>query len=198
MLIGELLIKSGIITIDQLNEALQIQKQSQKKLGEILIELGYITTRDLIWLLSEQASIPFIQLKPEILDSKLIRSFPEKLLYDYCIIPLYEIEGNLYVAIGNPANKEAVEKIKEIAKKEVVVSAAEPEKILHLLDQFFLVEQTEPFLTGEEFKGSITITIANNKATIEFIDENGNIKKYQMQGNIVIKITNLEKDYERD
>ncbi len=196
MLIGELLVKSGIITEDQLNEALAIQKENNKRLGEILIELGYLKPKDLIWLLSEQASMPFIELKPEILDSKLIRSFPENFLYNYCIIPLYEIEGKLYIAIGNPANREAIEKIKEFTQKEIVTSAAEPEKIFQLLDKFFLIEGTEPTFDREEFKGSVKINITDNKATIEFVDENGNVKRYGVQGDVIIKLTNLKRNYD--
>jgi len=189
MRIGELLVKSGIITEDQLNEALKIQQTNKKRLGDILIELGYINFRDLIWLLSEQASMPFIELKPDIMDSKLIHSFPEKLLYDYCIIPLYEIEGKLYMATGNPTDKEVIDKIKEITKKEVILSVAEPEKILQLLDKFFPVGQTEQILS-EDFKGTIKIDIDKGKASIELVDENGIITKFKGSARITIKVEN--------
>lgn len=193
MLIGELLIKSGIITENQLKEALEIQKKKQKKLGEILVELGYLNPRDLLWLLSEQKSIPFIELKPEILNSKLIFSFPEELLYKYLIIPLYEIENTLYIATGNPAETEGVAKIKEFAKKEVVVAAAEPDKITQLLDKFFLMEQTEGILRGEDFTGTVNIIIAEDGAVIKFVDANGTEKSYRVKGDIVIKYINPKK-----
>ncbi|MEO0124472.1 MAG: hypothetical protein ABIL69_10785 [candidate division WOR-3 bacterium] len=196
MRIGELLIRSGIINEEQLNEALKIQEKSKKKIGEILIELGYLNPRDLIWLLSEQASIPFIELKPEMLDSKLILSFPEKLLYKYCAIPLYEIEGKLYIAIGNPTEKEGIEKIKEFTKKEVVLSASEPEKIIQLLDKFFLAEQSEKIIGEENFIGDININISKDGAIIEFIDESGKIKNYKIVGNITIKYISSEKKEE--
>ncbi|MEO0127168.1 MAG: hypothetical protein ABIL44_05415 [candidate division WOR-3 bacterium] len=196
MRIGELLIRSGIINEEQLNEALKIQEKSKKKIGEILIELGYLNPRDLIWLLSEQASIPFIELKPEMLDSKLILSFPERLLYKYCIIPLYEIEGKLFIATGNPTEKEGIEKIKEITNKEVVLSASEPEKIIQLLDKFFLAEQSEKIIGEENFIGDININISKDGAIIEFIDESGKIKNYKIVGNITIKYISSEKKEE--
>ncbi|MEO0129773.1 MAG: hypothetical protein ABIL02_06005 [candidate division WOR-3 bacterium] len=196
MRIGELLIRSGIINEEQLNEALKIQEKSKKKIGEILIELGYLNPRDLIWLLSEQASIPFIELKPEMLDSKLILSFPERLLYKYCIIPLYEIEGKLFIATGNPTEKEGIEKIKEITNKEVVLSTSEPEKIIQLLDKFFLAEQSEKIIGEENFIGDININISKDGAIIEFIDESGKIKNYKIVGNITIKYISSEKKEE--
>ncbi len=194
MRIGELLVKSGIITEEQLNEALKIQEKNKKKIGEILIELGYLKSRDLIWLLSEQVSVPFIELKPEIFDSKLILSFPEKLLYNYCIIPLYEIEDKLYIATGNPTETEGIEKIKEFTKKQIVVSAAEPEKILQLLDKFFLAEQSEKIISKVHFINEVNINISKESAYIEFIDEHGDIKTYEIKGNITIKYIKPEKD----
>ncbi|MEO0096143.1 MAG: hypothetical protein ABIL46_03360 [candidate division WOR-3 bacterium] len=194
MRIGELLVKSGIITEEQLNEALHKQAQEKKKLGEILIEMGYITPHDLIWLLSEQASIPFIELKPDILNKEIIQSFPEKLLYQYCIIPLYEIEGKLYVATGNPADTEGIEKIKEIAKKEVIVSGAEPQKIIALLDKFFLTEQTEKILKEADAIKTININISKDGATVRFTDENGNTKNYRIKGDVTIKYINPENE----
>jgi len=176
-----------------LNEALKIQKESKKKIGEILVELGYLSPRDLIWLLSEQASIPFIELKPEVLDAQLIRSFPEKLLYEHCIIPLYEIEGKLYVATGNPNDIEGIEKIKEIARKEVYACGAEPDKIFQLLDRFFLAEQAESILTEESFKGDVNIYFTDSGPVVEFIDENNRIKKYKIIGDITIKWASMGK-----
>ncbi len=189
-----MLIKSGIIDERQLAEALEIQKTTNKRLGEILVELGYLNSRDLIWILSEQASIPFVDLKPEILDSNLIRSFPEKLLYDYCMIPLYEIENKLYVAIGNPTDTEGIEKIKAIANKEVVVSGADPKMILGLLDKFFLVDQTEKILVNRDFAGTLNIQIEQGIASVELIDKDGNITRFEGLSRVSIKIEQLPEE----
>ncbi|GAH06389.1 unnamed protein product, partial [marine sediment metagenome] len=70
--IGELLVQSGMIAEAQINEALEIQKIKKKRLGEILMELGYVNSQNLIRMLSEQAAMPFVELKPEMLDENLI------------------------------------------------------------------------------------------------------------------------------
>ena len=144
--IGELLVKSGLITEEQIDEALELQNQSKKRLGEILIELGYVISRDLIRMLSEQAAIPFLELRKEMLDDKIIKSFPEKVLYDNTIIPLYETEDQLYVAIGDPASRKVINRLLEFTDKEIVLSGAEPAKIIQLLDKFFLIDQAEGVL----------------------------------------------------
>ncbi len=55
--IGELLVRGGFTTDDHINEALQMQKKKKKKIGGILVELGYVDTDDLDRMLSEQAAM---------------------------------------------------------------------------------------------------------------------------------------------
>jgi len=186
-LIGELLIKSGIITEQQLEEALKQQKEKKKRLGEILIELGFITTKDLIWMLSEQADIPFVDVRPEMLDTKHINKFPEKLLYNYYILPLYETENKVFVALGDPTNSEAIQKIKEFTNKEVAVSGADPKKIEQLLNQIFLAQKIEEGVETE-YEGKIVMKICDNQAVIEFIDSSGNVTRKRSQAEIIINI----------
>lgn len=138
--IGELLVQSGIIIEKQVQEALEIQKTKKKRLGEILLELGYINSGNLIKMLSEQAAIPFVELRPEMLDEQLIKSFQEKILYKNNIIPLYEIDDKLFVAIGDPINQKVIKELQEFTKKEIVLSGAEPKQIAKLLDKFFLID----------------------------------------------------------
>lgn len=182
-----MLVKNGIITESQLSEALALQHEQSKRLGELLIELGYIRTKDLIWMLSEQAALPFVELRPEMLDAELINSFPEKLLYDNHILPLYTTNEALYVALGDPTDTAVVDKIKVLAKKEVVVSGAEPNKIIELLDKFFFAQQTEKIIEPE-FKGKINVHITNGIALVELIDESGAIVKTKLPVNITINI----------
>ncbi|KPJ74367.1 hypothetical protein AMJ52_00810 [candidate division TA06 bacterium DG_78] len=141
--IGELLVQSGIIVEDQVNEALELQKTKKKRLGEILMELGYVNSDVLIRMLSEQAAMPFVELKPEMLDEDLIKSFPEEFLYKNRVIPLYEIKDKLHVAIGDPTNHEMINKFKKFTEKEIVPLVAEPERIVKLLDKFFLIDMTD-------------------------------------------------------
>ena len=141
--IGELLVQSGIIIEKQVHEALEIQKTKKKRLGEILLELGYINSGNLIRMLSEQAAIPFVELRPEMLDEQLIKSFQEKILYKNNIIALYDIDDKLFVAIGDPTNQKVIKELQEFTKKEIVLSGAEPERIAKLLDKFFLIDTTD-------------------------------------------------------
>lgn len=144
--IGELLVKSRLIKKKQLSEALKAQRKSEKRLGEILIDLGYLKSRDLIRMLSKQAAIPFVTLRAQMLNEKLIKAFPERLLYDCTCIPLFETADELHIAIGNPADSTIVNKLGKFTEKKIIPSGAEPKRILQLLNKYFLLDQAERFL----------------------------------------------------
>jgi hypothetical protein len=186
-MVGEMLVSRGIITAEQLAQALAAQKNLGKRLGETLIDLGYITSKDLLWILSDQADIPFVDLRPDMLDEKLINSFPEKLLYDNTILPLYETENRIFIAVGDPTNVPGIQKLKEMTTKEVVISGAEPKKIERLLDRFFLEQQTD--LTLEtEIPGSISVRIQDAEAWIEITEADGRITRKRVRTNLNLKI----------
>ena len=185
--IGELLIKNGIITQEQLDEALEQQKKKKKRLGEILIELGYLNSENLLWMISEQADIPFVEVRPQMLDSQLINKFPENVLYNNLILPLYETEDKIYIAVGDPADPLVVKKMEGFTTKEVITSGADPKKIEQLLNKFFLAQQAEKALEAER-EAKTTIKITADNAVVEFTDESGKITKEKSRIQIIIDI----------
>jgi len=188
LMVGEMLISRGIITTEQLGLALAAQKKLGKKLGETLIDLGYITSKDLLWILSDQADIPFVDLRPEMMDEKLINSFPEKLLYDNFILPLFETEDRIFIAIGDPTNVSGIQKLKEQTTKNVVISGAEPKKIEMLLNRFFLEQQADRSMETET-PGLISVRIQDAEAWIEITEAGGRVtrKKARTSLNLHIK-----------
>jgi type IV pilus assembly protein PilB len=138
--IGELLVTKGVVIGEQIEEALEIQKEKKMKLGEILVELGYINSRDLTKMLCEQTNMPYMDLQSKMLDLSIVNSFPMRFLYTNNIIPLYEIDGVLYVAIGDPTNRKVVDKLQEFTNKEIVLFGAEPEQIAELLNKYLATD----------------------------------------------------------
>jgi hypothetical protein len=140
-----------------------------------------------MWMLSEQADISFVELKPEMLDSSLIRSFPEKVLLDNDILPLYETDTKIYIVCGDPTKKEAIQNLQRHTTKEIVVSGAEPDKIHTLLSKFFLNQSLEDTLKTAQ-RGDTEIRLTDQPTTIEFIDKDGNTRTIEAKVNIQIRI----------
>lgn len=186
-LIGNMLVKNGIVTEAQLDEALRAQEKEKKRLGEILISLGYLKSKDLMWMLSEQADITFVELKPEMFDSALVASFPEEFLLANDILPLYETDKQIFVVLGDPTGKDVIQNLQQYTAKEIVVSAAEPERIHTLLQQFFLEQSLEE--TIRDVQGNRgELRLSNQPTTIEFIDKEGNRIEKKARVDIHIRI----------
>lgn len=133
MLIGELLVRGKVIRKEHVEDALEVQKKTKKKLGEILITMGHIDSQILTKKLGDQAGIPFMKLKAEKLDKNLIKSFPFWFLHAYNILPLYERGEKIYVATGDPANPEILSRLGRFTRKAIVLVCAEPMQIIKLL-----------------------------------------------------------------
>jgi type IV pilus assembly protein PilB len=179
--IGEMLMKYGIITEEQLDEALRMQQKSDKRLGELLIDLGYLNSDDLHWMLSEQADLPFVEIHPEMLEASLIMRFPKELLYDHTILPLHESETRVYVVVGDPTDTPALQQIEQAASKTVAASVAAPEKIKRLLDNFFAE-------SADKMQMVTCVRMTANHAEIEFIEAGKKRKRKCSSAEIEIRI----------
>jgi hypothetical protein len=114
--IGEILVEKGWITEAQLLDALTEQKLSDKFLGSILVGKGWISDHNLMEALSVQFNIPFITLKTQYIDMELARKFSSSLLVDHKCFPLSATDDSVTVAIVNPLNAVALSKIEEEAR----------------------------------------------------------------------------------
>jgi hypothetical protein len=113
--IGEILIEKGFITEAQLHDALLEQKLSDKFLGMILVDKGLISDRDLRNALSDQFGIPMVDLKDQHIDMELARKFSTSVILDHKCFPLKEDEYSVTIAIINPLNAVAISKIENEA-----------------------------------------------------------------------------------
>ncbi len=106
--IGDVLIKKGLVTTEQIEEALDVQKSLPKRLGDILVELGYISREKLEEVLREYNATlsavwgdPSRDIELSDLDQSLTKSFPEKLARLFHVVPIRREENILYVATAD-------------------------------------------------------------------------------------------------
>jgi len=109
--IGELLTKAKLLTEDQLQKALDEQKQSGGRLGEHLIRLGYVTEEDILDCLSQQYGVPSINLQHFEIDESIIRLIPADVARKYQLIPVSKTGATLTVAMSDPTNVFAMDDI---------------------------------------------------------------------------------------
>lgn len=108
MKLGELLIEKGWICLAQLTYCLHLQKKLQCKLGIIMVERGLLTESQLIQALHEQLGLPYASMFEATLDPNLNRYIPALVARKYCLIPIRKINGKLIVAMDDPLNGEVI------------------------------------------------------------------------------------------
>lgn len=118
--IGELLVESGLITERQLREALEALKSSKgQRLGTILVNKGYASEIDIAQTLSFQLGIPFIDIENAQVDPVTLGLVPEKLAKKYLIVPLVHEHRVMKVAMADPLNLQAIDDVRFYTEMEV-------------------------------------------------------------------------------
>ena len=111
-----MLVASGVISPDQLSQALVKQRESGSRLGQILVEMNFITNEGLTEILSEQSGIPHISLRFGLADPKWVNISPKEKALLYQVIPMFKVEKELTLAMTNPYGAYVMEDIEKTTK----------------------------------------------------------------------------------
>lgn len=120
MLLGELLVKNKVITAEQLGEVLGSPREPGKKLGQVLLQRGWITEAQLTQMLSLQLSVPWVSLYHIDFSRQLLNRLSREIAEKYCLIPIFvrHVKGQgetLYVAMDDPTNEAALQEVSRLA-----------------------------------------------------------------------------------
>ena len=102
--LGDILIESGFLTAAELAEALSVQKESGRRLGEVITEMGLMSEFDILRAVSSQYSYPIIDLSSIDVDSKATALLDEKFCEENVVVPIGFNDDKLVVAIDDPLN----------------------------------------------------------------------------------------------
>ena len=109
--LGELLVSLNLITKDQLQAALEIQKDKGGLIGQVLVDLGYVSEEAIAQAITAQYGFPYLPLENYEIDKEIVKIVPKNVSIQYCLVPVDKIGSNLTVAMANPLNSQAVEDI---------------------------------------------------------------------------------------
>ncbi len=144
--LGDLLIQEGLISEEQLTNALNSQKNStkKKKLGEIIVDEGLATHKEVAVVLSKQLNIDFVDLYGEDINFKTLKKYNLSRMQAAQAIPFKEDEEFLHVATSDPLNYDALGAFEHtIITKPLKIYIALKEDIDHFFGRLEITSKTQ-------------------------------------------------------
>jgi type IV pilus assembly protein PilB len=132
--LGNVLIERGYITVEQLNTALIEQRAGGGKLlGEILIERGFCTDDQITECLAAVYGVPYAKLEPRIADPRIVDCLPREYIEKNLVFPLFKIRGTLTVAVTEPTNLFLLDELHALTTLEVQVVATSAKDVRRMI-----------------------------------------------------------------
>ena len=173
MQLGQLLLARGIVTAEQIEQALaeQRDKGHRKLLGELLVEMGYCTENQIASALAQGYGVPYAQVTPKICDPKVIEILPREFLEEYIVLPLFKVNNVLTIAVSEPTNVFLIDEIERISGCKVQIVCS----------------------TSKDIKATLqTYLPAANVFVIDDIIDDEGLEDFTLIENITQDISNLE------
>ncbi len=137
--LGDILVEKGFLTPEQLQQALDQQPVSGQRLGDQLVENGVITEEQLQDAISSRLAIPRLSLDAMVIDPAVIQRVPVDLARRYTLLPVFAIGNTLTLAMADPLNIIAIEEIKYRTGCEVKRAVATISEIKRAIDEYYSV-----------------------------------------------------------
>lgn len=163
--LGELLVKAQLLSPQQLDKALEDQKATGGKLGEVLQRLGYVTEDDIIECLSHQFGVPSINLRHFEIEEVVAKTIPVDLARKYNVVPVNKTGATLTVAMADPTNIFAMDEITFVTGYRVEPVVASEEAIREAIDRYFGSSREM------ELKRVMEDLATTDEAALELLDE---------------------------
>lgn len=159
-LFGQILVEKKVITEEQLREAIHRQQttMSHRRIGEILVRLGYIGKSHIIETLSEQLGIPIIKLSERDVPERVRNIMDGSIATLYKVVPV-EIRGDkVIIATSDPTNVNNLDNISRLLDRPVEPVLASPEEISMALGKYYGAQETtvESLLSSASSASSVS------------------------------------------
>jgi len=136
--LGERLVEAGYLSQNQLEMALKEQRRVKEPLGQILVSLGFIEAENLSKIISEDWGVPFVKLKDFDLELDLIKTVDEEFAREHLFMPVNrDAMGRFTVAMSDPSNIMAIDAIQDHFGASIKILAATPQDLLNTIGDVF-------------------------------------------------------------
>ena len=147
--LGTLIFRAGLLAEEQLEDALQEGMRNGKRLGEVLLERGWLHERDLGRLLAGQKGLPFVEVLASDAEPAALEMLPEEKARLQITLPLRYEDGELVVAVADPSNELVLENLRRTIGSEPRLVVAPQGDLLRAIGEAYGGAPEEPALQPE-------------------------------------------------
>ena len=133
----DLLLKQGVISLDQLNEAEGVAKTTKADVGDVLIQMEYATPEEVAQALAKHHKIPFVDLRSAQIPDSVIELVPESVARENNVLPYSDEDGALRILIADPFDLETIEKLRFILNRKIETALAPKGAITAAINKYY-------------------------------------------------------------
>ena len=138
--IGELLVQEGLITSEQLNRALEEQHTSGERIGATLMKLGFIGEDQLVEFIARQFRIPQVNVARLAIPREIVAMIPHDIAQKYHAVPFGLIGNTLNVAMSDPGNLFVIDDLRFLTRKNIQIHVSSENLIKKVITQYHVGE----------------------------------------------------------
>lgn len=175
--LGSILLEEGMLTEDQLMDAIDAQHQRGQSLGRTLVELGMISEAQLVRALASQVGMEFVELADYPVDRSAVSMVPAAVCRRHTALPISFADGILKVAMSNPGNVLAVDDFRTLTSLQVIPVVATHDDVLAAIDRYCRADSELENLQGtlEEAESDVDLSdvgdvIADDAPIVRFVN----------------------------
>ena len=134
--LGELLIQEGLVTLEQLNRALDEQRHSGERIGAALVKLGMVDEDTLLEFIARQFHCPQVNISKLNTTKEVLGLVPLDIMQKYQAIPFGLMGNTLHVAMADPGNLFVIDDIRFLTRKNIQVHVVSDNVIRKVIGQY--------------------------------------------------------------
>ena len=176
--LGEMLIAKGVISDEQLEEALREQQVTAERLGTILVGRGYVDEVDLVRNLAEHFGLEFIDLDDRPIDPSAVQLVKESFARYHQLLPVAWEDGRLLVAMVNPTNVFSLDDLRSVTGENIRPLMAEPNQLMKAVDRVWGVADTDEAIlrieeeaSDDDMADALATAAAEDAPVIQFVNQ---------------------------
>src|SRR5580698_8122898 len=137
MRLGEILIQRKLITEEDLERALELQKERGDKIGKTLVDMGFIAMRDVLAALSEQLDVPLVSIDSPPLVSSETEALSPRFLRQFRCLPMSREDHTMTLAMADPLDVETIAAVRHCTGLKISTVLAPEQEIVDAIDKYY-------------------------------------------------------------